>query len=113
MSSTRRSVALLGATGSIGVQTLDVLRQEPDRFELVALSGGEQLSELAAMVADMAPADLRGTGFGVVNLVQGLVALLASLLAGLLWERFGAPATFMGGAGFSLLAIAALARQKA
>jgi 1-deoxy-D-xylulose-5-phosphate reductoisomerase len=34
------------------VQTLDVLRQEPDRFELVALSGGEQLSELAAMVAE-------------------------------------------------------------
>ena len=50
MSSTRRSVALLGATGSIGVQTLDVLRQVPDQFELVALSGGEQLSELAAMV---------------------------------------------------------------
>jgi 1-deoxy-D-xylulose-5-phosphate reductoisomerase len=52
MSSTRRSVALLGATGSIGVQTLDVLRSEPDRFELVALSGGEQLSELAAMVEE-------------------------------------------------------------
>ncbi len=52
MSSTRRSVALLGATGSIGVQTLDVLRQEPERFELVALSGGEQLSELAAMVQE-------------------------------------------------------------
>jgi 1-deoxy-D-xylulose-5-phosphate reductoisomerase len=52
VSSTRRSVALLGATGSIGVQTLDVLRQEPERFELVALSGGEQLSELAAMVEE-------------------------------------------------------------
>jgi 1-deoxy-D-xylulose-5-phosphate reductoisomerase len=52
MSSTRRSVALLGATGSIGVQTLDVLRSEPDRFELVALSGGEQLSELAAMIEE-------------------------------------------------------------
>jgi MFS family permease len=68
---------------------------------------------LAAMVADMAPADLRGTGFGVFNLVQGLVALMASLLAGLLWERFGAPATFLAGAGFSLLALAALARRKA
>ncbi len=52
MSSTRRSVALLGATGSIGVQTLDVLRQEPEAFELVALSGGEQVSELAAMVEE-------------------------------------------------------------
>jgi len=46
----RRSVALLGATGSIGTQTLDVLRGEPERFELVALSGGEQLRELAAVV---------------------------------------------------------------
>jgi 1-deoxy-D-xylulose-5-phosphate reductoisomerase len=50
MSDTRTSVALLGATGSIGVQTLDVLRHERERFELVAVSGGEQLSELAAVV---------------------------------------------------------------
>src|SRR6202167_5337849 len=49
MPSVRRSVALLGATGSIGTQTLDVLRVEPERFELVALSGGEQVSELAAI----------------------------------------------------------------
>jgi 1-deoxy-D-xylulose-5-phosphate reductoisomerase len=42
----------LGATGSIGVQALDVLRQEPEMFELVALSGGEQLSELAAMIEE-------------------------------------------------------------
>jgi 1-deoxy-D-xylulose-5-phosphate reductoisomerase len=40
----------LGATGSIGTQTLDVLRREPDTFELVALSGGEQVHELAAIV---------------------------------------------------------------
>jgi 1-deoxy-D-xylulose-5-phosphate reductoisomerase len=47
MPTVRRSVALLGATGSIGSQTLDVLRREPEMFELVALSGGEQLNELA------------------------------------------------------------------
>ena len=52
MSPSRRSVALLGATGSIGVQTLDVLRQERERFELVAIAGGEQLSELAAIAAE-------------------------------------------------------------
>jgi len=50
MPTERRSVALLGATGSIGTQTLDVLRRELDRFELVALSGGEQLHELADIV---------------------------------------------------------------
>jgi 1-deoxy-D-xylulose-5-phosphate reductoisomerase len=47
MAQPRQSVVLLGATGSIGQQTLDVLRLEKERFELVALSGGEQLSELA------------------------------------------------------------------
>jgi 1-deoxy-D-xylulose-5-phosphate reductoisomerase len=52
MSPTRRSVALLGATGSIGVQTLDVLRREREQFELVAIAGGEQLSELAAMAKE-------------------------------------------------------------
>jgi 1-deoxy-D-xylulose-5-phosphate reductoisomerase len=58
----RRSVALLGATGSIGTQTLDVLRHEPERFELVAISGGEQLSELAAMVNEF-----RVTRVGVIT----------------------------------------------
>ena len=48
----RRRVALLGATGSIGTQTLDVLRHEPDRFELVSLSGGERLDELAHAVRE-------------------------------------------------------------
>ena len=52
MSPPSQSVALLGATGSIGTQTLDVLRREPDRFDLVALSGGEQLSELAAIARE-------------------------------------------------------------
>jgi 1-deoxy-D-xylulose-5-phosphate reductoisomerase len=52
MSYARRSVALLGATGSIGVQTLDVLRLERERFELVSIAGGEHLSELAGIVRE-------------------------------------------------------------
>ena len=52
MSTSRRSVALLGATGSIGTQTLDVLRREPDAFELVSIAGGEHLSELAAIARE-------------------------------------------------------------
>ncbi len=52
MTATRRSVALLGATGSIGTQTLDVLRREPEAFELVAVAGGEHLSELAAIAQE-------------------------------------------------------------
>jgi predicted MFS family arabinose efflux permease len=63
---------------------------------------------LATMVADTAPADLRGTAYGFFNLVSGLAMLLASLLAGLLWERLGAAFTFYAGAAFSLLALAGL-----
>ncbi len=66
---------------------------------------------LAAMVADSAPAELRGTGFGFFNLVQGFVTLLASVLAGALWQKLGPPATFAAGAVFSLLALAALAAR--
>ncbi len=66
---------------------------------------------LATMVADTAPSDLRGTGYGFFNLVSGIAMLLASVLAGLLWDRLGAPVTFYAGAGFCVLALAALARQ--
>jgi MFS family permease len=66
---------------------------------------------LAAMVADSAPAELRGTGFGFFNLVQGIVTLLASILAGVLWQKWGAPATFGAGALFSALALVALAAR--
>jgi MFS family permease len=64
---------------------------------------------LAAMVADTAPADLRGTAFGVFNLASGLVMLLASAVAGLLWDSFGAPATFLAGGAFGTLALVGLA----
>ncbi len=47
-----KTVALLGATGSIGAQTLDVLRQESDAFDLVAIAGGEQLTQLAAIARE-------------------------------------------------------------
>lgn len=63
---------------------------------------------LAAMVADTAPAELRGTAFGLFNLVSGLALLAASLLAGLLWDRLGAAATFLAGAGFAVAALVAL-----
>ena len=56
---------------------------------------------LATMVADTAPADLRGTAFGMFNLLSGLAMLLASVLAGLLWDLWGAPSTFAAGAAFS------------
>jgi MFS family permease len=63
---------------------------------------------LAAMVAGAAPAHLRGTAFGFFNLVSGIAMLIASVLAGLLWDKLGASATFYAGAGFSVLALALL-----
>ena len=63
---------------------------------------------LAAMVADTAPADLRGTAFGFFNLVSGVALLAASAIAGLLWDRLGPAWTFYAGAGFSLVALLGL-----
>lgn len=60
---------------------------------------------LAAMIADTAPADLRGTAYGFFNLASGLALLLASGLAGFLWDHFGAPVTFIAGGLFSSAAL--------
>jgi MFS family permease len=68
---------------------------------------------LATMVADTAPEDLRGTAFGVFNLMSGLALLLASALAGLLWDRWGAPVTFLAGAALAAAALAALLWRRA
>ncbi|WP_245876524.1 MFS transporter [Caldimonas caldifontis] len=63
---------------------------------------------LATLVADTAPADLRGTAFGFFNLVTGVALLAASVVAGLLWDQLGSSATFLAGAGFALVALVGL-----
>jgi MFS family permease len=63
---------------------------------------------LATMVAHAAPAELRGTAFGVFNLISGIVTLVSSVVAGALWDRAGAAATFYAGAAFSAATIALL-----
>ena len=65
----------------------------------------------ATMVADTAPADLRGTAYGFFNLVCGMALLVASVVAGLLWDRFGPTVTFHAGAIFCVVALAGLACQ--
>lgn len=59
---------------------------------------------LSKLVADTAPAALRGTAFGIFNLVSGGALLLASVIAGALWSALGAPATFLAGAAFAAVA---------
>jgi len=63
---------------------------------------------LATMVADTAPDDQRGTAFGFFNLFSGLMMLVASVLAGLLWDHLGPSFTFYAGAFFSVLALIGL-----
>jgi len=63
---------------------------------------------LAALVAQTAPSDLRGTAFGLFNLVSGIALLAASALAGWLWDAYGPTLTFYAGAVFSMLALAGL-----
>jgi MFS family permease len=62
----------------------------------------------SALVAATAPSDLRGTAFGIFNLVSGAALLVASVLAGWLWEAFGPALTFYAGAVFSGLSWAVL-----
>ena len=62
---------------------------------------------LAALISATAPDRLRGTGFGLFGLITGLASLLASVLAGLLWDRIGAQATFLAGAAFAAAAFVA------
>lgn len=66
---------------------------------------------LATMVADTAPADLRGTAFGFFNLVSGVATLVASAVAGLLWDQLGASFTFYAGSVFCVIALLGLIRK--
>ncbi|HPE47487.1 MAG TPA: MFS transporter [Hyphomonas sp.] len=60
---------------------------------------------LSKLVADRAPEALRASAFGIFNLCTGLMLLVASVVAGAVWEMAGPSATFLTGAGFSVLAV--------
>ncbi len=63
---------------------------------------------LSTLVADTTPEERRGTAFGLFNLISGIVLLVASALAGLLWDLHGPKATFLAGAAFTTLAFVGL-----
>ena len=63
---------------------------------------------LAALVADTTPSAIRGTAFGVFNLMSGIGMLIASFLAGWLWDQYGPQSTFYTGAGFTTVALICL-----
>lgn len=66
---------------------------------------------LATLVADTTPSDMKGTAFGVFNLLSGLAMLLASVIAGSLWQYCGASTTFYAGAVIAGVALLLL-RQR-
>jgi MFS family permease len=68
---------------------------------------------LAAMVADTAPEDLRGTAYGFFNLLSGLALLASSVIAGVLWDTRGSAFTFYAGAGFAALTLLGMAMRPA
>ena len=63
---------------------------------------------LATMVVDTTPPKIRGTAFGIFNLVTGLALLGGNLVAGLLWDHYGPFGTFVVGAGITAIALAGL-----
>lgn len=66
----------------------------------------------AALIADSAPVELRGTAFGMFNLLTGIALFIASVLAGLLWDVVGFQGTFLVGAGFAVLTAVGLVALK-
>jgi len=68
---------------------------------------------LSAIIADVVPADLRGTAFGLYSLVTGAALLAASVIAGLFWTAVGPAATFAAGAIFAVLALVGVTLQYA
>jgi MFS family permease len=92
-------VALAFASGVLGVMI---------GVALWGLHMGFTQGLLAALVADAAPPELRGTAFGMFNLLTGIALLAASVIAGALWDAIGPQGTFIAGAAFTLLALAGL-----
>jgi MFS family permease len=113
--SDRVSRTALLALGLMVLLVADLVLASGDHWTMVvagvALWGvhmGMTQGLLATLVADTAPADLRGTAFGFFNLMSGVAMLVASVLAGFTWDRFGAEFTFYSGAVFCLFALLAL-----
>ena len=92
---------VLAATGGLAGVGLGVV--------LWGLHLGFTQGLLATLVADAAPPELRGTAFGLFNMTTGLALLVASVLAGALWDAGGPGAPFVAGAAFAALTLVGLA----
>src|SRR5690606_31668674 len=100
--------AMLLVVGDIVLAFADTIAGTLVGVVLWGLHMGFTQGLFAALVADASDERVRGTAFGVFNFVTGVVLLAASVLAGVLWERFGPDATFLAGAGLTAAACVAL-----
>jgi MFS family permease len=105
---------MLGAGFATAILADIVLAAAPNLWLVmtgVALWGlhlGMTQGLLSALVADEAPQHLRATAFGVFNFASGIALLLASLIAGFLWQDIGPSATFLAGAVFTAVGLSAV-----
>jgi MFS family permease len=95
----------LAYSASVGLTMLGIV--------LWGLHMGFTQGIFSALVAGAGAPGLRGTAFGIYNLVTGIVLLVASALAGILWTEFSASATFLAGAAVGLVCLAGLVPLKA
>ncbi|TSA47045.1 MAG: MFS transporter [Deltaproteobacteria bacterium] len=104
----RRTMLIAGLVVLIAADVvLAIAASPPIAFIGAALWGlhmGLTQGLLSKLIADTAPATLRGSAFGIFNLITGLALLLASVIAGALWTAFGASVAFLAGAAFAGLA---------
>ena len=108
----RKPLLGLGIALLILADLLLAIAHDPWLVALGAIVWGLHLGAtqglLAALVADTAPVELRGSAFGVLHFAAGIAMLAASLVAGFLWSWLGAEATFGAGAVFALCAVTVL-----
>lgn len=112
----RRALLFWGLAALIAADLALATGSLPMLFAGVALWGlhmGLTQGLLATLVAATAPEDLRGTAFGLSNLVSGAALLVASVIAGALWQAVGPAATFYAGAAFTAVAFAGLMSYRA
>ena len=110
----RRGLLAVGLATLIGADlVLGLGTSIPMALSGVALWGlhmGLTQGILSTLVANTAPAHLRGTAFGVFNLASGIALLVASVTAGLLWDALGPEAVFLTGAAIAAVALAGTSR---
>lgn len=108
----RRHLVMSGFAVLVAAQLVLTVTDGPIGVLVGALFWGLHLGMtqgvLAAMIVDHAPADLRGTAFGVFHVASGLAVLVGSFGAGWIWDQLGSTTMFATAAAIGVAGLAAL-----